>query len=269
MTRPLSKPEWIPNNDPDKIIAPSSSKQSTGWLRDEKPPFQFWNWFWNLVSQWITHVEAISIILGVNADNTEAADVTITGGNIIQVQVVDSLIAECDIENTPIGLDIPAPVAATLLYADTDPITEEGVGNRAYNDNRYGIQRVSYINITKGVNPGSLLCSVQSVWRGISVPNTDNILKNSGTGFFSLNAAGSIITIDADAFNEDPVIAVVASSIVRNGVEPNLYAHVYSDVDGNALIEFWLGGSVLTDITTLIEAGEFLVISFTYITPSV
>lgn len=43
---------WIPNNTTG-ISAPSGGKLAVGWVSAEKPPFQFMNWFFNLVSQWI------------------------------------------------------------------------------------------------------------------------------------------------------------------------------------------------------------------------
>lgn len=53
MPQPSSKPEWVPSDDPAKIIEPSASKKNTGWASEEKPPFQYFNWFWNNLSKWI------------------------------------------------------------------------------------------------------------------------------------------------------------------------------------------------------------------------
>ena len=48
MSRPSEKSDWG-NTD---VVAPSGSKKATGFLKLEKPPFQFFNWFWNLSSLW-------------------------------------------------------------------------------------------------------------------------------------------------------------------------------------------------------------------------
>lgn len=52
-SKPSSKPAWVPSDDPAKIIEPSVSKKNTGWAQEEKPPFQYFNWFWNNLSKWV------------------------------------------------------------------------------------------------------------------------------------------------------------------------------------------------------------------------
>ena len=53
--KPSEKPAWIPSDDPTKIIEPSASKKNAGWGQEEKPPFQYFNWFWNNLSDWINY----------------------------------------------------------------------------------------------------------------------------------------------------------------------------------------------------------------------
>ena len=53
MSQPSSKPSWVPSDDATKIIEPSTSKKNTGWLAEEKPPYQYFNWFWNVFSKWV------------------------------------------------------------------------------------------------------------------------------------------------------------------------------------------------------------------------
>lgn len=50
--------EWITDNDPDKYIAPSDAKRLQGWIKEEKPPFQYFNWFFRLVDRWLKWAEA-------------------------------------------------------------------------------------------------------------------------------------------------------------------------------------------------------------------
>lgn len=52
MAKPTTKPGWDPS-DPLDIVAPSGSKKTTGWQPEEKPPAENFNWFWQLVSEWI------------------------------------------------------------------------------------------------------------------------------------------------------------------------------------------------------------------------
>ncbi|MEW5804677.1 MAG: hypothetical protein AB1847_21515, partial [bacterium] len=73
MAKPATKPNWIPSNDPAKITAPDTDKQNTGWLSAEKPAFQYFNWFWNLISKWISFLAGnaeYNVII--SSDATEA-----------------------------------------------------------------------------------------------------------------------------------------------------------------------------------------------------
>jgi len=82
MAKPTSKPDWIPDDDPEKIEAPSGSKQNTGWLSGEKPPFQFFNWFWNLLSKWIAYLETITDCVPVANGGTNATTAATARSNL-------------------------------------------------------------------------------------------------------------------------------------------------------------------------------------------
>jgi len=58
MAKPTTIPDWISDDDAAKIDTPSASKQAEGWLSGEKPPFQYFNWFWNAISKWIQWFDA-------------------------------------------------------------------------------------------------------------------------------------------------------------------------------------------------------------------
>ncbi len=64
---------WIPNNTTG-IATPSGGKLATGWLSAEKPPFQYMNWFFNLVSQWVNFLgpNAPTVVVGSAAYCTHA-----------------------------------------------------------------------------------------------------------------------------------------------------------------------------------------------------
>ena len=49
--------EWITDDDANKFLVPSESKKLQGWVKEEKPPFQYFNWFWRLVDRWIQYFE--------------------------------------------------------------------------------------------------------------------------------------------------------------------------------------------------------------------
>lgn len=58
MEKPSEYIDWMPNNsvddeEPRKIIEPSSEKKLAGWQKNERPPNQQFNWFWQRVGNWL------------------------------------------------------------------------------------------------------------------------------------------------------------------------------------------------------------------------
>lgn len=58
-TKPASKPDWT-DGDAAKIIEPSSGKKLLGWIKKERPPFQWVNWLFFNIDAWIDYFEAVS-----------------------------------------------------------------------------------------------------------------------------------------------------------------------------------------------------------------
>jgi hypothetical protein len=53
MAKPVTLPRWVATG---KIATPSTDKQDAGYDGGEQPPAQYFNWFWNLVWQWIVYL---------------------------------------------------------------------------------------------------------------------------------------------------------------------------------------------------------------------
>lgn len=56
--KPAEKLDWINDDDPGKIIAPSIAQKLAGWVKDQLPPAQRFNWFWNLISNLQIYLQA-------------------------------------------------------------------------------------------------------------------------------------------------------------------------------------------------------------------
>lgn len=56
--KPADLPEWASGGSA-QIEEPSEAKKDLGWVK-EKPPFKWFNWFWNLVYQWVAFVQNYS-----------------------------------------------------------------------------------------------------------------------------------------------------------------------------------------------------------------
>ena len=100
MAKPGEKPSWI-----GTTVTPSSGKKTTGWLKDERPPYQFVNWFWKLVSDWIDWWDesAYGRTATHNQGDTPAPD--LAGGGVIWAEIRTKLTDEIIIDNSMDWLD--------------------------------------------------------------------------------------------------------------------------------------------------------------------
>ena len=57
--------------------------------------------------------------------------------------------------------------------------------------------RISELYVRNGSNAATLKCELASQWNGDTIGETDNVAKNATTGNFSLDAAGTVLTIEA------------------------------------------------------------------------
>jgi|SRR6185437_3465046 len=109
MPKPSSYIGWIPTNDGTLINTPSSGKLASGWAAAEKPAFQYMNWFFNLVSQWINFAGpgAPDVIVGAESYCTHATLAAAISdgavGNNVNVLVVDSATINTTINLTKSG----------------------------------------------------------------------------------------------------------------------------------------------------------------------
>lgn len=89
---------WIPDNATG-IATPPPGKLTTGWVTQEKPPYQWMNWLFNLTSQWINLLgpRAYDVVVGAGSNCTHAtlpaavADSAV--GTNVRVFVQDSVAA--------------------------------------------------------------------------------------------------------------------------------------------------------------------------------
>ena len=75
--KPTEKANWVSDDGATKIKEPSVSKKLTGFVKIEKPPFNFLNWLFNILSHWINYLSGGTkyniIIDSANADEADFA----------------------------------------------------------------------------------------------------------------------------------------------------------------------------------------------------
>jgi len=105
-----TKPNWIPD-DTSNIIVPSGSKQTTGWLKSERPPFEFFNWFFNLVSQFIDYFSGEAEFNIIIDSDTDEGDYTTLAAYIADSPAAgDRVFLKVDEEITGATMVIPANI---------------------------------------------------------------------------------------------------------------------------------------------------------------
>jgi hypothetical protein len=60
MPKPDTVLGWNPPDGPTTVVEPSSIKKLLGWLAGERPPAQFFNWFWKKTSQWVDYLDGLN-----------------------------------------------------------------------------------------------------------------------------------------------------------------------------------------------------------------
>ena len=86
MARPSTYLNWIPTGSAAYITQPSAGTLSSGWTGQQSPPYQYMNWLFYMIDQWIQYldsyesnlsaaeVSALSNILDTTGDTTDASD---------------------------------------------------------------------------------------------------------------------------------------------------------------------------------------------------
>ncbi len=65
--------DWITDDDGDKFAEPSGAKKLAGWVSNEKPPFQYFNWAFRLIDRWLKWTEASIDEFGVFVTNASGS----------------------------------------------------------------------------------------------------------------------------------------------------------------------------------------------------
>ncbi len=123
--------------------------------------------------------------------------------------------------------------------------------------------RNSRIAIANGTNGVSLKCTVISLWNGDTIGVTDDIIKDATTGNFSLNAAGTILTIEASGLTGNVVGAF--GVIIDNASGTVLTTYVFPSSNDIVMSVYHASTAALQDLTTLVDTGT-INIDILYIT---
>jgi len=101
MAKPTSKPDWT-DGDAAKVQEPSAAKKLLGWVSLERPPFEFMNFLFFNIDEWIDYFEVTTdgllalqstydAVVGVGGTHSTLNDAIADGGlgNDVRVLVTD------------------------------------------------------------------------------------------------------------------------------------------------------------------------------------
>lgn len=177
-TKPTDKPSWL-STTVGSIIAPDSAKKTAGWLA-EKPPFQNFNWFWNIMSRWVDYVDVIQNDIDMTINCADQADFLAVIAYLNLVRVNNGTIT---INNAAATINVPI-----TLHGITGTGTIQINGNTAY----------SGIYINGVLNTVKFIGAVSSELSAYNALNPNAVLcKNSNLVTFSSLSSGFGYTVTA------------------------------------------------------------------------
>lgn len=137
-SKPTKYPQWA---DGGTIVEPSSGKKTLGWVV-EKPAYQYFNWLFNLLYQWVEWLDQ---------SYRPMTAVTASGSTAVPLGASIDYAADCTIGNqtftlpTPLTADNGMIVSILRLDASVNSITWGGTVSGQVNptiDNQYTRQSV-------------------------------------------------------------------------------------------------------------------------------
>lgn len=141
VSKPTKYPEWADGGSA-VITEPSGAKKLLGWII-EKPPYQFFNWLFNLIYQWINWFDQ-----GYQPMTT----VTAAGATVVALGSSKSYAADVTLGNQSFTLPVPAnpadngmEVSILRLDASVNTLTWTGTVSGQVNptiDNQYTRQSI-------------------------------------------------------------------------------------------------------------------------------
>lgn len=224
MTKP-DRPNWNPSTN---VIQPAPAVKTTGFVV-EKPPFQYFNWFWKNISDWITYIDsnetvekAVQLYESLPLDN-----VTLDIGNDTQFDLAQTFLSKLMATKGTVTLQFTGAYGNTRINKDLNlvningeiHITREGGGGnilfRKLNiRNCKLVITQSVVDVQSNSNDYALSVTNSSGFLMVNASNSDSSYSKSIriTGGSSISLGPSSIVVNNDG-NDYPVEVTGSSNL--------------------------------------------------------
>lgn len=113
--KPTEKVDWINDDDPTKIIAPSIAQKLSGWVKDQLPPAERFNWWLNLFSNsQIYHNAQVEDWIVIDSDADEGDYATLAAYIADSPAAGDKILVKQD-QIITVQMILPASITIKLL----------------------------------------------------------------------------------------------------------------------------------------------------------
>lgn len=201
--------EWIADDDTDKYIAPSAAKKLQGWIKEEKPPFQYFNWFFRLVDRWLQWAEARS-------DENAAAIA-------VNAQAITAEAATRSDADTTLQSNIDAEASARAV---ADGTLQSNINTEA---------------TTRAGADSTLQNNINAISNRIGGSGTDDIPTNGSTASFSgksFSQDGDILIVDTGNTSVESPLRIYTPNLQDSG-QCQLFLGCDGNINNAAVFAFY------------------------------
>jgi len=201
-------------------------------------------------------IDSLSAVSGATNEHVLTKD-TGTGNAIFKVATGG--------DNDKVGIDSGA-TPDYIGAASSDGVLRTGAGiiytdggnfvtlsSDLVGDNTAGrVIRSVRLTIQNGTNANTLKCSLVDTWNGDTIGEVDNIAKGATTSGWTLNAGGTVLTIEAAGLSGN-VLAVLGS--IQINASGNNTLQVDFRITANDIVLSMYDGTNAQDFTILVDTG--------------
>jgi hypothetical protein len=220
-TKPVTLPEWASDAAADVVI-PSAGKKLLGWIKGERPPAQYFNWWQELVYNWIQYLDDLAAQnFAWTATHSFAASTTLPADTFMHYGTrEEAVLALTHVDGVNWTQDIPNGWATCTLAGDLAVPLRLATGERlkTVTYRRRGNTTVdvdAYVKVIDGttgavsvINSGGVHFdddNIAAAWGNVTLDVTDTTMDAGDAAYLMLssNAGGAALLVSTVSYTYD------------------------------------------------------------------